>query len=128
MADPSVALQVALVARLEAEVSCPIYDGAPLDTPMPYLSIDREISTNISPIAGRKRQMRLIYLTVWSDAHGQAEVKRINSEVTAALDERRLPLEEGRAVSVRVERADAQRDADGVTYMGAITVRVITTH
>lgn len=128
MADPSVALQVALVARLEAEVSCPIYDGAPLDTPMPYLSIDREISTNISPIAGRKRQMRLIYLTVWSDAHGQAEVKRIIAEVTAALDERRLPLEEGRAVSVRVERADAQRDADGVTYMGAITVRVITTH
>ncbi|MET3715376.1 DUF3168 domain-containing protein [Pseudomonas sp. PvP001] len=128
MADPSVALQVALVARLEAEVTCPIYDGAPLDTPMPYLSIDREISTNISPIAGRKRQMRLIYLTVWSDAHGQAEVKRINAEVTAALDERRLPLEEGRAVSVRVERADAQRDADGVTYMGAITVRVITTH
>lgn len=128
MADSSVALQVALVARLEAEVSCPIYDGAPLDTPMPYLSIDREISTNISPIAGRKRQMRLIYLTVWSDAHGQAEVKRINAEVTAALDERRLPLEEGRAVSVRVERADAQRDADGVTYMGAITVRVITTH
>ncbi|KNC16736.1 DUF3168 domain-containing protein [Pseudomonas sp. RIT-PI-a] len=128
MADPSVALQVALVARLEAEVSCPIYDGAPLDTPMPYLSIDREISTNISPIVGRKRQMRLIYLTVWSDAHGQAEVKRLNAEVTAALDERRLPLEEGRAVSVRVERADAQRDADGVTYMGAITVRVITTH
>lgn len=128
MADPSLALQVALVARLEAEVSCPIYDGAPLDTPMPYLSIDREISTNISPIAGRKRQVRLIYLTVWSDAHGQAEVKRINAEVAAALDERRLPLEEGRAVSVRVERADAQRDADGVTYMGAITVRVITTH
>jgi hypothetical protein len=35
MADPSVALQEALVARLEAEVSCPVYDGAPMDTPMP---------------------------------------------------------------------------------------------
>jgi hypothetical protein len=128
MADPSVALQVALVTRLTEEVSCPIHDGAPLDTPMPYVSIDREISTNISPIAGRKREQRLIYMTVWSDAHGQAEVKRINAEVTAALDERRLPLEVGRAVSVRIERADAQRDADGVTYMGSISVRVITTH
>ncbi|AHG39722.1 hypothetical protein N018_05470 [Pseudomonas syringae CC1557] len=128
MADPSVALQVAIFERLQAEVSCPIYDGAPLDTPMPYVSIDREISTNTSPIAGRKRQQRLIYFTVWSDAHGQAEVKRINAEVTAALDERPLPLEVGRAVSVRVERADAQRDADGITYMGSITVRVITTH
>lgn len=128
MADPSVALQEALVARLEAEVSCPIYDGAPMDSPMPYVSFDREISTNSSPIAGRKREQRLIYLSVWSNAHGQAEVKRIIGEVVAALDERKLPLTVGRAVSVRVEKADAQRDADGVTYQGSITVRVITTH
>lgn len=128
MADPSVALQEALFARLTAEVSCPIHDGAPMDADMPYVSIDREISTNISPLSGRKREQRLIYLSVWSDAHGQAEVKRINGEVVAALDERRLPLSVGRAVSVRVEQADAQRDADGVTYQGSITVRVITTH
>lgn len=128
MSDPSVALQEAMFARLEAEVSCPVFDGAPMDTDMPYVSFDREISTNISPIAGRKRQQRLIYLSVWSDAHGQAEVKQILGEVVAALDERRLPLTVGRAVSVRVEQADAQRDAGGVTYQGSITVRVITTH
>lgn len=128
MSDPSVALQEAVFARLQAEVSCPVYDGAPMDTDMPYVSIDREISTNTSPIAGRKRAQRLIYLSVWSDAHGQAEVKRIIGEVVSALNERRLPLAVGRAVSVRVEQADAQRDADGVTYQGSITVRVITTH
>jgi hypothetical protein len=128
MADPSVALQEALFARLEAEVSCPVFDGAPMNTPKPYVSIDREISTNIRPIAGRKREQRLIYLSVWSDAIGQVEVKRINGEIINALDERRLPLATGRAVSVRVEQADAQRDADGVTYQGSITVRVITTH
>lgn len=128
MADPSVALQEAMFARLEAEVSCPVFDGAPMDTDMPYVSFDREISTNISPIAGRKRQQRLIYLSVWSDAHGQAEVKQILGEVVAALDERRLPLSVGRAVSVRVDQADAQRDADGVTYQGSVTVRVITTY
>lgn len=128
MPDPSVALQEALFARLQAEVSCPVYDGAPMNTAMPYVSIDRELSTNISPIFGRKREQRLIYLTVWSDLHGQAEVKRINGEIIDALNERRLPLETGRAVSVRVERADAQRDADGVTYQGSITVRIITTH
>lgn len=128
MADPSVALQEALYARLLTEVSCPVYDGAPMNSPMPYVSFDREISTNISPIAGRKREQRLIYLSVWSEAHGQAEVKRIIGEVVAALDERRLLLTIGRAVSVRVEQADAQRDADGVTYQGSVTVRVITTH
>ncbi|RYZ22734.1 MAG: DUF3168 domain-containing protein [Chitinophagaceae bacterium] len=128
MTDPSLALQEAIFARLQAEVSCPIYDGAPLNADMPYVSIDREVSANTTPIAGRKREQRLIYLSVWSDAIGQAEVKRINGEVIAALDERRLPLTVGRAVSVRVEQSDAQRDADGVTYQGSITVRVITTH
>lgn len=128
MADPSVALQEAIFARLQAEVSCPIYDGAPLNAEMPYVSIDREVSVNSSPIAGRKRETRLLYLSVWSDAVGQAEVKRINGEVIAALDQRRLPLEVGRAVSIRVEQVDAQRDADGITYQGSITVRVITTH
>ena len=60
MADPSVALQEALFARLAAEVSCPVYDGAPMDSPMPYVSIDREIYTNASPISGRKREQRLV--------------------------------------------------------------------
>lgn len=128
MSDPSLALQEAIFARLQAEVSCPIYDGAPLNADMPYVSIDREISVNSSPLSGRKREIRMIYLSVWSDAIGQAEVKRINGEVIAALDERRLPLAVGRAVSVRVEQSDSQRDADGVTYQGSITVSVITTH
>ncbi|WP_176515862.1 MULTISPECIES: DUF3168 domain-containing protein [Pseudomonas] len=128
MADPSVALQKALFARLRDEVSCPIHDGAGINTPKPYVSIDREVSVNARPISGRKREQRLLYLSVWSDAVGQAEVKRLNGEVIAALDERPLPLEVGRAVSVRVIQSDAQRDADGVTYQGSITVRVITTH
>ncbi|WP_145182463.1 DUF3168 domain-containing protein [Pseudomonas sp. URMO17WK12:I11] len=128
MADPSVALQEAVFARLTAEVSCPIYDGAPMNADMPYVSIDREVSLNVSPISGRRREQRLLYLSVWSDAMGQAEVKGINAEVIAALDERPLPLTVGRAVSVRVIQSDAQRDADGVTYQGSITVRVITTH
>lgn len=128
MADPAVSLQEALFARLDAEVSCPVYDGAPMDAPMPYVSIDSEIAANTSPIAGRKREQRLIYLSVWSNAIGQAEVKRINGEIVAALDERPLTLSVGRAVSVRVEQVGAQRDADGVTYQGSITVRVITTH
>lgn len=99
-----------------------------MDAPMPYVSIDSEIAVNASPVSGRKREQRLIYLSVWSNAIGQAEVKRINGEIVAALDERPLALSVGRAVSVRVEQVGAQRDADGVTYQGSITVRVITTH
>lgn len=128
MPDPSVALQEALYARLTAEVSAPVYDGAPLDTPMPYVSIDREVSSNTRPIHGRRRETRLIYLSVWSDTQGQAEAKRLVGEIQAALDERPLPLDVGRAVSVRIIEAGTQRDADGVTYQGSVTVRIITTH
>lgn len=128
MPNPSVALQAALYGRLTAEVSAPVYDGAPLDTPMPYVSIDREVVKNTRPISGRRREERLIYLSVWSDALGQAEAKQIVGEIIAALDERRMDLDVGRAVSVRVIDSDTQRDEDGVTYMGSVTVRVITTH
>lgn len=128
MPDPSVALQQALYDRLTAEVSAPVYDGAPMNTPMPYVSIDREITTNERPIAGRKRESRLIYLSIWSDAHGQAEAKDIVGQVVNALDERPLMLAVGRAVSVRILQAGTQREPDGVTYQGSVTVRVITTH
>jgi hypothetical protein len=69
----------------------------------------------------------LIYLSVWSAHQGQAEVKRILGEIEDALDERRLPVDEGRAVSVRVIASDTNREPDGRTYMGSATVRVIST-
>jgi len=127
MPEPGFALQKAIFQRLTAELSVPVYDAVPMDTPYPYVTIDSERVTNISPIAGRKRQQRLVYLSVWSDYQGQAEVKRINGEIAAALDERALPLEDGRAVSVRLVSADSNREPDGRTYQGSVAIRVITT-
>lgn len=126
MADPSLAVQAALYARLSAEVSCPIFDAVPMDSELPYLTIDSEMASNTSPISGRDRASRLLYLTAWSDYRGQREVKQIMSEVYAALNQRPLILSDGRAVSVRVERMSTNRDADGVTFQGSVTVRVIT--
>lgn len=126
MADPAIPLQAALYARLSDELSVPVYDAVPMDTPYPYVTIDSEQSTNTSVISGRKRANRFVYLSVWSTYRGQAEVKRINAEIEASLDERPLILSDGRAVSVRVERMSTNRDADGVTFQGSVTVRVIT--
>lgn len=128
MPDPGFALQKAIFQRLTDELSVPVYDAVPMDTPYPYVTIDAERVINTSPIAGRKREQRLIYLSVWSDYQGQAEVKRINGEIADALDERRLRLDDGRAVSVRMVSAESNREPDGRTYMGAVTFRVITTH
>lgn len=130
MADPSFALQVALVERLEAEVvSCPIYDHVPMNTPFPYVTIGTEISTNDDPLASR-RDIRLLYLSVWSDFKGQEEVKRIMAEIDAATHERPLPLppNSGRVVSIRVIRKQATPEPDCITYQGSVTLRIITQH
>lgn len=127
MADPSFALQVALFDRLEAEVSCPIYDSVPMNAPMPYVSLDYEISSNSDPLASR-RDTRMFYLSVWSDFRGQEEVKRLMGEIDAALHERPMPIDTGRVVSIRVERKQTNREPDGVTYQGSVTLRIITQH
>lgn len=127
MADPSFALQVALFDRLAAEVSCPVYDSVPMDAPFPYVSLDYEISTNDDPLASR-RDIRLFYLTVWSNFKGQEEVKRLMAEIDAATHERPLPLTTGRVVSIRVDRKQTNREPDGVTYQGSVTLRIITQH
>lgn len=127
MADPSFALQVALFARLEAEVSCPIFDGAPMDQPMPYVSLDSEVSIP-SDILSKRRDTRLIYLSVWSRFRGQEEVKRIMAEIDAAVHQRPLPLETGRVISIRVDRKQALRDVYEETYQGSVTLRVLTEH
>lgn len=128
MADPSFALQKAIYARLSAEVSAPTFDAVPENTPYPYVTLDREVNANITPIAGRRRKQHLLYLSVWSAYQGQAEVKRLLGEIDTALNERPLQLDEGRAVSVRVIASDTNREPDGRTYMGSATVRVITTY
>lgn len=126
MSDPAIALQVALYQRLTAELSVPVYDAVPMETPPPYVTIDSEVSTNTTPISGRKRASRLLYLSVWSNYQGQAEVKRINAEIEAALDRRPLTLTDGRAFGVTVERMSTNREPDGITYQGSVTVRIFT--
>ena len=127
MADPSFALQVAIFARLEDEVSCPVYDSVPMNAPMPYVSLDYEIASNSDPLASR-RDTRMFYLSVWSDFRGQEEVKRLMAEIDAALHERPMPIETGRVVSIRVERKQTNREPDGETYQGSVTLRILTQH
>lgn len=128
MSDPSWALQVALFERLSATLTVPVFDAVESGTPYPYVTLDYEVADNASPISGKKRENRLFYLSVWSNHQGQAEVKKINAEISAALDETKLPLSTGNAVSVRVIRTESNREPDGVTFMGSVTLRIITQH
>ncbi|WP_047537413.1 DUF3168 domain-containing protein [Pseudomonas sp. 11/12A] len=130
MSDPGLALQKALFDRLSVPgaISCPVFDYVPEKTPLPYVVMDTEVSSNTTPISGKKRENRLFYIGVWSNHKGQSEVKRINAEIAAALDEVPLPLSVGTAISVRVLRTETNREPDGKTFMGSVVVRVITQH
>lgn len=128
MSDPGLALHKAIYEKLSASLSAPVFDDVPDDTPFPYVTLDYEAVDNTTPISGKKRENRLFYLSVWSDYPGQAEVKRINGEIADALDEVALPLSTGTAVSVRVLRTETNREPDGKTYMGSVTLRIITQH
>ena len=130
MSDPGLALQKALLDRLTEPgvISCKVFDSVPDKTPLPYVVLDTEISSNTTPISGKKRENRLFYISVWSNHNGQSEVKRINAEVAAALDRVALPLTVGRAVSVSVLRTETNREPDGKTFMGSIVVRILTQH
>ncbi|MBD8598743.1 DUF3168 domain-containing protein [Pseudomonas sp. CFBP 8772] len=128
MSDPGLALQKALFEKLSASLTAPVFDAVPTGTPYPYVTLDYEVTDNTTPVSGKKRENRLFYLSVWSDYQGQAEVKRINGEIAEALDEVALPLSTGTAVSVRVLRTETNREPDGKTYMGSVTLRIITQH
>jgi len=128
MSEPGLALQKALYDKLTESLNVPVFDSVPAGTPYPYITLDYETADNLSPLSGKKRENRLFYLSVWSDYKGQSEVKSINSEISTALDEVKLPLSTGNAVSVRVIRTASTRDADGVTFMGSVTLRIITQH
>ncbi len=126
MTDVASALQTAIYQRLTSQISVPVFDSVPQGTTYPYVTIDSLKSDDRSPIFGQKRDLRMLYLSVWSDYPGQAEVHRINAEVAAALHQARLSLTAGRAVSIRIIRTESDRDADGVTYQGSVTAQVIT--
>ncbi|MCF7545553.1 DUF3168 domain-containing protein [Pseudomonas petrae] len=128
MSNPGLALQKALFDRLSTALATSVFDAVPEDTPYPYVTLDYEVTDNTTPVSGKKRENRLFYLSVWSDYQGQAEVKRINGEIAEALDEVALPLSTGTVVSVRVLRTETNREPDGKTYMGSVTLRIITQH
>lgn len=126
MAEPALALHEALFAQL-LTLSTPVYDGVPQDTAYPYITIDSSVAANIDHLVERMQE-RFVYLNVWSESRGQEEVLRIIGEIDALLHGADLTLDTGTVVSVRVDQTSTRRDADNVTFMGSVTLRVITKH
>lgn len=127
MADPSFSLQVALADCLKAGLDCEVYDSAPNNVPFPYVVFDSEIADEDDFLNSRMDQ-RFLYLSVWSQDHGQQQVKEIMGQIDTLLHNQRLPLATGRIVSMRITRKQSIPDADCKTFQGAVTLSIKTQH
>jgi hypothetical protein len=59
---------------------------------------------------------------------GQKEVAEIIALIDAALHRQKLPLDSGRMVVCFVKRKNTARDADNLTFMGNVTLEILTEH
>lgn len=127
MPDPSIDLHIALLARLKAVLACDVWDAVPQGSPYPYVTIDSSIAAPVGFLT-LPADTRFVYLGVWSRVMGQAEVIRIMADIRDGLHEQPLLMGTGEVVSVRVERTRTVRESDNLTYMGQVTLRIITQH
>lgn len=126
MSDPTLALHKALIAALDNAVSCDVWDSVPQGSEYPYLVMDSTAAVNNDFVDSRFDE-RFIYLSVWSESYGQAEIFSIFAEIQT-LHETDLELETGEMISLRIERQQTSREPDNMTFMGRVVLRVLTTH
>jgi hypothetical protein len=131
MADPGLALHKALIVALaditDGGQDVEVYDAVPQGASLPYVTLDFSVS-NRADLLNDRRDDRFVYLNVWSEVRGQEQVLRILGELDSRLHQASLPLDTGRVAWSHVEQKLTQRDADNVTFMGRMTLRVVTEH
>jgi len=124
MADLSLELHVALLAALKAAVDCDVWDAVPQDSPYPYVVIDNKISTDLE-FLDLATEEHFVYLSIWSRVAGQAEVMKYIKQIST-LNGVVLDLPSGCATALRIVRKQTVRESDNLTFMGQVTLRIIT--
>jgi hypothetical protein len=126
VADPSLELQGAIVARLKADgavqalVGQRIYDPVPPAATFPYLSLgaDDVISDDADCITGFEITVQI---DAWSRQPGFKEVKQIGDAVRVALHDYDFTLSVNASVLFEHRVTRNMRDPDGLTNHAAIT-------
>lgn len=127
MAEPTLALQTALLAAVKGVVTVDVWDAVPQDTAYPYITLDTMNVSNEDLLGGYRIDRRFVYLNIWSRAYGQAEIMTIMGQIDT-LNETVITLSTGNMVSLRVDRKTTVREPDNLTFMGQVMLRIITTH
>jgi len=127
MSDPALALQTAIYAELNANLTVPIYDAVPQNASFPYVTIEYQESVNGNFLTSRTEQ-KTIFLAVWSDYRGQKEVLTIIAEIDNLLHEKNLTLSAGRIALMQIAAKRTNRESDGVTFMGRVSLKITLQH
>lgn len=132
MNDPSLELQIALVALLKTPGALPVavgdrvYDKVPLNAAYPYISLGegQVLPDKADCIDGAEV---FVQIDVWSRGENFGEAKTIGKGVIAALDDQEDQISvEGFVVIVfELQSVQYLRDPDGLTRHGAITFRAL---
>ncbi len=136
MSDPSLAIQIALVARigaLSAELGGRVYDDVPPEADresetgaaFPYVSLGDGGRVPIDEECF-DRSTTTVYVNVWSRAVGFPEVKRIAGAISDGLHENPLEIQGHVLDGLRVEGVRYLREPDGVTRRARLEVSVDT--
>lgn len=131
-ADPSLALQKAIVAALKADagvnaiVAGRIYDAVPGGAVKPYVSFG---PFQLLPEHGDCLDGGEAFVTLdgWAAGPDTVQVKSLGIAVAKALDRAELALDASqRLVAMSVEQTQYMRDPDGITAHAVITVHAWT--
>jgi len=132
IADSSLPLQKAIVARLKADATVSamingrIYDAVPVSAAKPYVSFgafqvlpeEADCSEGVSVV---------IQLDGWAAGPDTVEVKRLGAAIARSLRWAEMPLDEDqRLVIMNIEEVSYLRDPDGITTHAIVTVRAQT--
>ena len=102
-----------------------VYDGAPRNQPVPFVSLD-EITTRRRDGLNAPLEDHRLTIRVWSKAGGKAEALRLADRVLALVDDASLTLPTHVVVRSRLEASDARLARDRVANEISLTFAILT--
>jgi Protein of unknown function (DUF3168) len=126
MSDAGWAIQTAIFTALNGNIGAgvSVYNHVPQNAAYPYVVIDGCEIVSDDYFTERKSTYN-VYLSVWSQYNGNRQVLDIISAIDTALHRKKLTLTFGSMVNMIIARKRCKIDADGITYMGAVSLNII---
>ena len=136
MADIALALQKALMGVL-AGMTAPteatgvgtvlvdLFDAPADNAPFPFVGLGRHEITN-EDTQDERLDRHEIELEIWSKYKGARQIQIIAGQIVDRLHNQAPALEQGQCISCRVTSRVSEREQDGNTYKGTVTITALT--